>query len=321
MIWAKILQSTMKQFNNKLITSIYIVILVFVSFMLLPRSTFAQEKMIRVTPVILNLELKKGQEQTYEVKIENLLSAPMGIETNIESLDASDEETGIRFDLPKQNESFVSWITTSEKDLIIPENGKKNIEIKIKVPKNIKEGGYQGVLFLTPFITKPLDNLSPTVTSRVGILILANIGTPKAAPAKDKARIVEFSFKQVFDKGPADLILRVKNIFPFIIPSKAEVLITPLFGKQQIVELEDKRILPGKIRKWQKDIALNPGFYKAQAALSLYQGQLLFKDTYFLVLPVKGISMYLILVPFILVIFLIRKRLKKAFLVLVQKSP
>lgn len=296
----------------------YIIILTFISFFLVPPPVLGQEKsfqkLIRVTPIILNMTLEKGQEKVYEVKVDNLLTSPMGIRVNIESLNASDEETGMQFAIPQEKDSFSSKLQVSEDNFILQEKKSRTLKITVKTPQKIKDGGYQAVIFLTPFFNKPVEKLSPTVSSRIGILVLANVGKPKDVPAKQKAEIVEFGFKEVFEKGPADLILRVKNIFPFIISSKARVRVTSLFEKEKVIELGDKRILPGKIRKWQQEVKLSPGIYKATVELSLYQGQILYKDTYFALLPIKTTPFFVILALSLLLIF--RKRLKKAILVL-----
>jgi len=233
----------------------YIAILLFIS-VFLPRTAFAQntnpKNMVRVTPIFINMDLQKDTENTYELKIDNLLSVPLGIKTNLESLDPTDEENGIQFGPPKQNQPFISWISFSEKDLIIPENGSKTIKITVKPPKDAKDGGYYGILFLTPIVSKPLDRTSPTVVSRIGVLMFASIGSPKAVKPDQKAKIEEFKFIDNFGNKTSEMILRVKSTYPYLFSAKAKVDVEQILGKTKILELEDKRILPGKIRKWTK---------------------------------------------------------------------
>ena len=299
----------------------YIAILLFIS-VFLPRTAFAQntnpKNMVRVTPIFINMNLQKDAENTYELKIGNLLSVPLGIKTNLESLDPTDEENGIQFGPPKQNQPFISWISLSEKDFIIPENGSKIIKITVKPPKDARDGGYYGILFLAPIVSKPLDRTSPTVVSRIGVLMFAGIGTPKAVKPEQKAKIEEFKFTDNFGNKTPEMVLRVKSTYPYLISAKARVDIKQVLGATKTVELEDKRILPNKIRKWTKSQELGIGIYKANIAVSLGGGEIIYKKTYFIVLPIKAYLPYLAFILIVLILILGRKRIKKAITILIK---
>jgi hypothetical protein len=304
----------------------YIIILLIIT-LFMPHKAFGQaaegsKNMIRVTPIFINMNLQKDTENTYELKIDNLLSIPLGVKTSLESLDPTDEENGIQFGPPKQNEPFISWISLSEKDFIIPENESKTISITVKPPRNSKDGGYYGILFLTPLVSKPLDKTSPTVVSRVGALMFANIGTPKPAKPGQKAKIEEFKFIDMFGKKTPQMVLRVKNTYPYLFSVKAKADIKQVLGQTRTINLEDKRILPGKIRKWTKPQDLGIGIYKASVAVSLGGGEIIYKSTYFLVLPIKQYSSLFIAFCLLLITYLGRKRFQKAFVILIKdKKP
>ncbi len=300
----------------------YILILTFISFLLTPSNVFAQktaqQQTLRITPIFINMQLTPGSTSTYEVKIDNLLSVPLGIKANIESIDATNEENGISFDTPKQNEPFVSWITFSEKDFIIPENQSKTIRIDVKTPENAKDGGYYAVTFFTPIVSKPLEKKYPTVVSRVGSVILASIGTPKPIRPDKKAEVAEFKFDKKYQDSPSQMILRVKNAYSFHFSVKAAVEITSLFGNKKMIELEDKRILPGKIRKWTKTVDLPIGIYKANAAVSLGGGDQIFAKTYFIIFPVSTYAPFILGALALTILVFGRRRILKAIKVLVK---
>lgn len=293
-----------------------------------PKSAFAQNdvqksgssKIIRVTPIILNPTLMSGSKQTFEMSIENILNVPVGIRLNLENLDATDEENGIGFSTPQSNSPIFSMIKISQTELIIPEKSTKTIEISINIPKNTKPGAFTAIVFLTPFYTKQIDTLSPTVVGRIGSLLLINIGKPEKLEAAKKISIITANFNNIYDSKTVTAILRIKNISSFYFPVKPFIEIKPLFGKKQTIELDEKRILPDKIRSWHKNINLNIGIYKATINATLEGGNKIIKNEYFIVFPLKNIG--LILGTLILIILLIkgRKRIKKAVSIFIKNK-
>lgn len=303
--------------------SFCIIIYTILAMFLLPVKASAQtndySKIIRVTPVILDINLKPGQQQTYKINIENLLNQPLGIGLSQESLDATDELTGMVFGVPHGNSPFVSWVSIEEKQFIISENSSKTISLRINVPKNAKEGSYTSILFTTPFFTKILDSNSPSVISKIGVLMLADIGMPVETQPEKMAKVNDFYFHELQDNA-YESIVRLENIHNFNLSAKAKIEISPiLFGDKKIVQLNDKRVLAGKIRKWQEPVKLSPGIYKAKLIVSLSEGRFIYADYFFTIPLLASIFKYLnylLIIGFFVLIFLLRKRLKKAFKIL-----
>ena len=298
----------------------YILIYTILIIFIWPKSAFAQvtdfKKMLRITPVILNIDLKPGQEQTYNLNLENILPLPLGIDVNIETLDATDELSGMIFGNPHANSPFVSWMSLSNKQFIIKEKDSKTITLTVKIPKNAKEGSYTSVIFITPFVSKPQDKSVPTVISRIGILALANIGTPKERQPQDMARIVNFDFNSAKD-NLTQLVIRVENTYNFNLSAKTKIELDPiLFGQKQTIELDDKRILAGKVRRWQELLNLKPGIYKGLLTVSLGQGRLIFATTYFSIPSLGFAFKYIFILIIIILVILLRKRIKKALFIL-----
>ena len=304
----------------------YIVIFLLLGTFFIAPKTFAQttasnaasqdySKIIKITPVILNINLKLGQKQDYDLKMENLLNQPLGIGLRLETLDATDELTGMVFGTPHPNSPFVSWTEINEKEFIISEKGKKTIKISVKFPKNTKEGSYTSVIFVTPFFSKTLDKTSQSVVGRIGVLAFANIGVPREREPKDMARILNFNF--ITKNGKSKTVVRVQNTFNFNLSTKAKIELSPIFfGQKQTIQLDDKRILSGKIRRWEVPVQLRPGIYQAKLAVSLGQGRQIYKDIFFTVPSFASFVPYLVVLIIILLIILLRKRLKKALFIL-----
>jgi hypothetical protein len=297
----------------------YIAIFTVFAYFLLPKSAFAQavdyRKIIRITPVILNINLNPGQQQSYDLRLDNLINQPLGIQLSLETLDTTDELTGMVFGNPHANSPFVSWILLSRKQFIIQEKDSQTFSLNVKIPKNAKLGSYTSVIFITPLLSTANQKNSPNVISRIGVLAFANIGTPKEVPTEKLAKILTFNFDQ--EKNKINAIIRVQNTFNFNLSSKANITLEPiLFGKNQIIELEDKRILAGKVRKWIEPVNLSNGIYKADLAVSLGEGRIIYKTIFFSVPSFTYILKYLVILIILLLIFLLRKRLKKAFFIL-----
>ena len=64
------------------------------------------------------------------------------------------------------------------------------------------------------------------------------------------AKILTFQFQTA--KNKTNATVRVQNTFNFNLSTKAKITINPLIlGEKKAIQLDDKRILAGKIRKWE----------------------------------------------------------------------
>ncbi len=276
-----------------------------------------ENQILKIAPIILDLNLENEKKQEYKIKIENLLDAPLGVKLSLETLNASDEITGMQFGLPEENSPLLSWITMSKNEFIIQERNSETITIIVNVPKNTKKGSYYGILFATPYFTKPLDKLSPTVVSRIGTLLLANIGKPYKEKASKMALVEELKLENALNNSVnKNLIVRVKNTYPYHLSVKPFIEISSIFGKEPKIEFEDKRVLPDKIRKWSKTLKLKTGIYQVKAAISLKGGEYIYAKKTFVVFPIKEFTIILIISICLALAFILRKRLKKAIFIL-----
>lgn len=298
----------------KLLISISILILVIFLF---PMPTSAQEKldpkqMIRVSPVILKVKLEPGTTQNYQVKVENLLNTPMPLKASVEGFDASDEEYGVTVSDQLQASPLTSWISLDEKDAILPAQTARDFNIKIAVPSSVPIGGYYAMIFFTPVFP------NVPVSSKIGVLALANIGVQE----KNKAEIVTFSFdKALYEKGAIKTTIRVKNTGLNFFTAKPTLTIKPLFGEEKTFELEEKTILPGKVRRWQRSFDLENlygGIYTAKLSVSLEQGNYIYSTTHFVGFPAKKLVLVLVILSLSVYSLIYRKRVRKALQLLMK---
>ncbi len=271
------------------------------------------KQMIRVSPVILKVKLDPGTKQNYQVKIENLLDAPLPLRASVEGFDASDEEYGITISEENIASPLMDWISLSDQDAILPAKTAKDFTIQITVPDKVPLGGYYAMIFFTPIFP------GVPVSSKIGVLALANIGVQDQ---KNKAEIVTFDFDhKIYERGPIGATIRIKNTSLNYFSAKPALTIKPLFGEEQTFELEEKTILPGKIRRWQRafDIPnLYGGIYTATLAVSLENGDYIYSTTHFVGFPVTKAVLIILGTLSSIYILLNRKKVSKALKILIR---
>lgn len=296
-----------------------ITIFVFLNFFLSPK-ILAQEnisikQMVRVSPIIIKINLSPSTTQNYKIKIENLLDTPLPLRASIEGFDASDEEYGITTN-QYTTSPLINWIILSEKDAILPAKTARDFNLQVAIPDKIPMGGYYAMIFFTPiFPGVPVD-------SKIGVLALANIGIQEE---KNNGEIATFNFsKKVYEKNPIQTSIRVKNTSFNYFTAKPFLTIRPLFGSvnnEKTYELEEKTILPGKIRRWQKNFDLeNPygGICTAKLAVSLEKGDFIYRQNYFICFPVRKAILLIFLALLVMYILVERKKVFKALKILVR---
>jgi hypothetical protein len=301
--------------NNgvKVVLSFFLVLFTF-HFSPFTSFAYAAPQTLRVSPVIINVSLSPGKTYSNEVTIENLTNSPLPLRATLNDFMTSSEEGGYIFENTKNN-PILSWIKLSDTDFLLNPKEKKTIQMTITTPSKIPLGGYYGVLFFEPVLKNTPTNTTQ-VSAKIGVLMLANVGV--VDPKAKKAEILTFTTGQFHEDGTLPLLLRVKNVSLNFFTAKPSLLVTPLlpFGQAtQTVPLEDKIIFPGSVRRWTADAitqTLTPNTYKAVINVSSGNGQIVSRENYFVVFPLRlaiEIILGVLLLSFIIVK---RKRFKEA---------
>jgi transposase-like protein len=287
-------------------------------FFIFPTSLFAQQNppinaMIKVSPVILKINLMPGTSQIHTIRVENLTDAPMPIRLAVEGFDASDENGGFK---PPSGDSQTSplaqWITLNNSETIIPAHKIEEILVRIAIPHIVPLGGYYAIIYITPIF----PDLS--VGSKIGVIALANIGVQ--GDLHNKAEIVQFDFRSaVYEKNPVTFTARVQNNSLNYFTAKPSLTITSLMGDPQTILLDEKVILPGKIRRWERVFAIqntNRGIYRATLTVSLENGDHIQTTRTIVLFPIRIALGYMILILSIVFCIVKRKNVRRALLVL-----
>lgn len=268
------------------------------------------KSIINVSPFIIDTQLNKG-ENKYKIQIKNLLNEGLGISASPADFSPESQTTN-----PNK---LVDWTEIKTKEIILNPGETKQIDFVINVPKNAKDGGFSEYIFLTPIYIKAQNPNAPTVLSRIGVLVLANLGKVNYNDLAKKTGIEDFKFSHLFyEKLPATANFSVKNNYFAHFSAKPILTLTPLFGKSEEIIFQDKHVLPGQSRSWSQ--ILNPKarsiFYTAKLAVSVGQGKQIFANTFFFVLPIRAIMIILGLVLIVILVLFRRKQIKKAIQVL-----
>jgi hypothetical protein len=309
----------LSNFKFQILIGIYISLML---SLLLPPPAEAAGQSLRISPVIINVGLSPDKTYTHEVTIENLTDTPMPLKASFNDFITTGEEGGYVFQDTKTN-PLLSWSTLSETEFILSPKEKKKLQLTIQTPKQIPLGGYYGVLFFEPVIQHSQPT-STTINSKIGILMLANVGVPD--PKAKKAEIETFSTGMFSSDGSFPMTLRVKNIALNFFTAKPILTIAPLIKSagardEKRIVLDDKFIFPGLVRRWEEDPVvehLRPNLYTITMSVSTGDGQFVTATTHVLVFPLsQALSVTVLL---IVIVFLIvkRKRLKTAFMALIK---
>ncbi len=288
-----------------------------VSFLFLLFPNFAHAQTLRISPALLKIELSPGKTTTQEFLVDNLTNNPLPVKINVEGFDSNDEDFGIKV-AEKITTPLADWISLDTTDTIIPAKTQTKITATINVPTEVPLGGYYAVIFFDP-LPNPADlNIQGNqINARLGAITLASIGV---ANSQNEAEIITFtSDKSFYNSDLPQLTLRAKNTGLNFFTAKPSLVIDPLIGKTTTIDWEEKTILPGKIRRWEKQINLPNNyslFSKITVNLSLENGQFVSKSFTVYSFPVQKSLLLTILFIILSIMLKNRSRLLKSLKVL-----
>lgn len=230
-------------------------------------SQAAEPIMIKISPVIIPLELVPGKTSEETITVTNPNNYQIKLVSEVEDFLVSDERGTPQF-LPEGSgkTTLASWIKVIENFTLEP-NEVKEIPFQIIVPENAEPGGhYASVLFKTQ---TPSQEGKLSVSGRLGVLVLASV----PGDISKKGEIVDFSAPKMFDKGPIDFSVRFKNTGTVHYQAKGKIQIYNWFGqKTGEVELSKHYILPDSIYNFEEKWPRNYLFGQYKAVLEVEDG-------------------------------------------------
>lgn len=313
-------------YNRKIRTLFLSLILCAFYYIVLPNAVHAQSPgnaLIRISPLIIPISLSPGSAITQDITIENLTADPMPATATVENFEETDDTGTLLPQPPDMTGGMASWISFESPDLLLAPNGKSTLKVRINVPSTVPLGGYYTMVYITPSLIVR-DTQGPRIIPKIGVLFLSSIGVPPEDIRKPRATITGFSILPfITQQNPLTVSLRANNISLSHISAKPVLTITPLWGSDQQIPLQEKIIFPGKSRFWKNQIVIaqqNRIFYTAQLRFSTGEGQIISRKTIFLFFPWQPMAAIISMLITGLLFFRGRKRIYLAFLELIGKS-
>jgi hypothetical protein len=211
----------------------------------------------------------------------------------------------------------LSWIQVNPSDLIVAPHDKNTFTVTINTPKNAKESGYYATLFLTPFISNPLQPTGPVIMERIGTLLLATVGQTNYNNLKHKVIVTDVHLVQDWFTAPQAIHFTIKNTYFTHFTAKPFITFVSMLDKETTIMPVEKHVLPGSSRTW--DIPLHLPWYTiystTRLAISIGNGEQIFAQATYINYPfILGAALVLCLFMLFLKRF---KQLKKALKMLI----
>lgn len=284
---------------------------------------------LQISPVKVEVNVDPGQSYTFKVTPFNITTKTLTLSPVVNDFTSKDE-TGspqvlLDGSLPASS-SLKNWLTLSDssKFQLAPKTSKPII-VTLKVPTNAEPGGHYGIVrFSGAGSNDNEDNVS--LIASWGTLVLVRVN----GDIKEKLETVDFNTARqgkrtaLFEKGPVDFVVRLKNIGNVHVKPKGSIVIKDMFGKQVgsvAVNKADGNVLPNSTRRFEETFKKSGMFGRYTAKFDLAygtRGQIVSGSLSFWVIPYKIITFILIILT--LAIWLIVKGIKRYNRNIVKKA-
>lgn len=278
--------------------------LVFFAAIVVFSQTAEQRVGMILSPPTFEITARRGEKITNIVRFENPNDFPLNIVTSVRNFTAQGEEGAISLTNEESPYSLTSWVEISPKGRAVRAKSTEQFNFTINVPENAEAGGHFGSLI---FSTKPPEGASQTgaaVSQEVASLILLKV----PGVTSTSWDIESFSpEKSVFWSNPVSFIVRVKNTGSVHVKPVGRIELTDIFGKKTVLEVPNKNVFPGAIRRLESSGAVPLiGYYRAKLFLEV-AGKQKTRELSFFALPGKVL---LIIFAIVLLLFIVARRSK-----------
>jgi hypothetical protein len=265
---------------------------------------------LQVHPSNFDLTVQPGSPTTETIYLENRTNQAVPIRVELRNFTAQGEEGGVNLTTTDTTYSLAKWIDVSPETATIPPQSEQAFTVTITPPLDAEPGGHYGSVV---FATTPIPNKSGTgaaLSEEIASLILARV----PGNAAENATVTSFTTdKNFYEFGPVTFNARVSNEGQVHIQPLGQVLVKGQFGDTYTVDLQPYNVLPGATRRIPIILTKRLLFGKYTAQLIAAYGdknQQLTGSTEFYAFPVRY---GLIVLVIIFLLFLMRKRIRKAF--------
>lgn len=242
-------------------------------------TVFAQQlTQLSVSPVTFDLTANPGDTLTNQMKVTNLSSGTLQLETRTENIAAAGQEGQVQLTEEETEFSLSKWVETTPKKLTLDSKDTKVINFTIHVPNNAEPGGHYGSILVGTTASDVPNSTGASVAQRVGTLLLVKVsgkskeeavvkqfrsktyvgqwneivgsdGKTKFLTPKDEETNKE-KFAKYFQKGPIAFEAIFHNAGNVHVKPTGSVIVYNLFNRQIAqLPLDQRNIFPGNDRR------------------------------------------------------------------------
>lgn len=281
--------------------------LLFVVFTAAIAQNLGTSQSLQVTPPSQELSADPGKTVTVKTTLRNPDKQSISVKTRIEDFTASGEEGQIAL-IDAGDYSLTGWTNISPATFTLGPGESQVVTATIRVPASAAGGRYGSFVFsVTPGTD---DGGTALVAQEIASIFLMRI----AGPVDEQLSLNEFKGPAFVQHAPVPLSMKFKNSGNIHVKTFGLVNVTGMFNRKVAdIVVKPENVFPGSERviTTNIDTGFMIGPYTATAIM--YYGtknQAIDASTSFFVFPVKEAAIAAVV---LFVLFLIRKRLRKAF--------
>ena len=273
-----------------------------------------------ITPPVFELKANPGDRLEEVVSVFNSGSEDISIASSIENLKPMGEQGQVQV-IGGSEEGLASlkdWIKVKGGSFNLAKGTTKNVTFDVNVPANAEPGGHFATVLFGTTGTK-VDSTGSQLSQKIGTLVLLTV----AGQAKELATVTKFSpAKKLYLKNQTiNFDLKIANQGNVYIRPRGFLVMTNIFGRKVTqIETDGKNILPGATREIPLEFKSKRLYGPYTVTLTLAYGntnQNLNATSVFWVIPWLST---LIVVVLLAILAIFRRRLWKAFLILIGRE-
>lgn len=262
---------------------------------------------LEVSPPSQEVQVDPGKTSVVKAKLRNKSNNALPIEVHIEDFTAkgNDGQIALTADSPY---SISSWTVVSPKTFILAPGAEQEVTATLNVPRQAAGGHFGSFVFGV----KPdkQNRNAASVSQEIASLFLVRV----SGPVDEKLAIKDFSAREYSEFGPVPFKMTFANTGNVHVKTYGLINVTDMFGKKVAdIVVPGENVFPNAERvvtsSLDKQFLIGPYTATALMYYGSEQTQSLSKTTTFVVFPTRiAIGIFV----FLFVLFLMRKRFKKA---------
>jgi hypothetical protein len=278
---------------------------------------------LEISPPVLELSANPGQTITTQIRVRNVTTGPLIIQTEADDFGASSNESGspdiLLHESGETRYSLKYWVSMPSGMELAPSQ-MQTVNVVINVPANAEPGGHYAVARFTG-LPAGVNGTGVSLSASVGTLMLLRVN----GPITEQVNVAQFSSGQqvnvatwksmdFFQHGPVDFLVRLQDTGSIHEAPKGTITVKDMFGKSfgvLDVNSDGGNVLPGSIRRFVVHMPNKMLFGHYTAALAMtYAGNKAINDTAsFWVIP--WMLILLVIVGVAVIVYLLKVGLKR----------